>query len=209
MFTPTANALLSIPVTSGKSLETTSPAGPGGIAQLSRRLAAGEEAAFREFHAAYFDRLYRFLLVLARGQEQDAQEALQQTFLRVVRYARAFESEEAFWDWLKVLARSSACDAGRKQQRYSALLEKFKLWRSAEVSDPSSATENRWRDALEESLAKLTAEERRLLEGKYLEGSTVKDLSAETGATEKAVESRLLRLRRQLRERLLQKLHST
>ena len=39
-------------------------------------MAAGDEEAFREFHAHYFDRLYRFLLVVARGQEHEAQEAL-------------------------------------------------------------------------------------------------------------------------------------
>jgi hypothetical protein len=36
----------------------------------------------------------------------------------------------------------------------------------------------------------------------------VKALSAQTGLTDRAVESRLLRLRRRLRERLLQKLRT-
>ncbi len=89
------------------------------------------------------------------------------------------------------------------------MLEKFAFWRQVELLDTSSGTEDGWRDALEESLAELTPEERLLLQGKYLEGSSVKDLARETGATEKAVESRLLRLRRDLRQRLLQKLHST
>jgi len=61
---------------------------------------------------------------------------------------------------------------------------------------------------LEESLGELPPEDRVLLENKYLEGDTVRDLSAVAGVSEKAMESRLLRLRRQLRERILAKLRA-
>lgn len=178
----------------------------GTIALLTRGLAAGNEAAFREFHAAYFDRLYQFLLVVTRGHEDQAQEALQQTLLRVVRYARAFECEAAFWSWLKVLARSAARDAGRKQRRYCALLADFALRGPTQVEEPGAAQADRLRALLEEGLAELDPADRRLIEGKYLEGATVKELSAQAGLTEKAVESRLLRLRRGLRACLLHKL---
>ncbi len=181
---------------------------PSAVMLLTRGLAAGDEAAFREFHQRYFDRLYQFLLVVARGKEHEAQEALQQTLLRVLRYARVFQSEEAFWDWLKVLARSAARDAGRKQQRYLALLKNFALrWQNQH--SPIVADENgTMRAALEESLNELDPSDRQLIEGKYLLGSTVKELSAVAGATEKGVESRLVRLRRALRQRVLKKLKS-
>src|SRR5712672_86920 len=117
---PNLNPLLALRLTGTRTVGN-----PATIAALTRSLAAGEEAAFREFHALYFDRLYQFLLVIARGQEHEAQEALQQTLLRVLRYVRVFESEEIFWSWLKVLARSAARDAGRKQQRYAMLLQQF------------------------------------------------------------------------------------
>jgi DNA-directed RNA polymerase specialized sigma24 family protein len=47
-----------------------------------------------------------------------------------------------------------------------------------------------------------------LIEGKYLDGQTVKELSALTGLTDKAVESRLGRLRRRVRELMLRKLRT-
>ena len=59
------------------------------------------------------------------------------------------------------------------------------------------------REVIEESLEGLGPEDRRLIEGKYTEGATMKELGADTGLTEKAVESRILRLRRELRERML------
>ena len=77
---PAANALLLLRLTETKTVEATSTpeAIPGSVAHLTRRLAAGEEEAFREFHKNYFNRLYQFLLVVTRGQEHEAQEALQE-----------------------------------------------------------------------------------------------------------------------------------
>ena len=177
------------------------------IASLTRGLAAGHEAAFREFHALYFDRLYHFLLVVTRGQTHAAQDALQETLLRVVRHAREFDDEDVFWSWLKAVARNTARDGARKQRRYFTLLQDFGFNRDAAADGPGP--DDRVLHALlDESLAELPAPDRQLLEGKYLRGATVQELAAETGLTEKAVESRLLRLRRQLGETLLQKLRA-
>jgi RNA polymerase sigma-70 factor (ECF subfamily) len=201
-----APPLISLRLTGTKGVAAEPATNPSAITALTRGLAAGGEAAFRQFHDRYFERLYRFLLVVARGSEDEAREALQQTLLRVLRYVRVFDSEEAFWSWLKVLARSAARDAGRKQQRYASLLQAFAARRGQQEQAPAPDENRQLRGALEESLSELSPLERRLLEGKYLEGDTVNQLAAETGLTEKAVESRLVRLRRELRERILQKL---
>lgn len=174
---------------------------------LTRGLAAGDERAFCEFHRRYFDRLYQFLLVVARGREDEAQEALQQTLMRVVRYARVFDSEDAFWCWLKALARSAARDFGRKDHRYLALLRDFARRRGVE-SEAAQPGEKRLDIILRECLEELEPSDRQLVQTKYLDGLTVKEIAAVTALTEKAVESRLLRLRKQLRARALQKLQT-
>ncbi|HEY5912723.1 MAG TPA: sigma-70 family RNA polymerase sigma factor, partial [Verrucomicrobiae bacterium] len=116
--------------------------------------------------------------------------------------------EEAFWCWLKVLARSAARDAGRKQHRYLALLESFaSKWRAD--SEPSPMNEHSLQAHLQEALEELCAADRQFIEGKYLKGLTVSELAANTGLTDKAVESRLLRLRHQLRQRTLERLRTT
>ena len=208
--TSIANGLLSLRLTGDKAVEKISTCEPatGSIVSLTRRLTAGEEKAFAEFHERYFDRLYQFLLVVTRGQEQEAQEALQQTLLRVVRYARTFETEDAFWGWLKVVARSAARDAGRKQQRYWALLNRFALWRRNGASESVPDADNPLRESLDASLSELDPADRALIESKYIDGRSVRELSSQTGITEKAMESRLLRLRRGLRQNLLKKLKS-
>ena len=188
---------------------TTPTSGPTATATalLTRRLAAGEEEAFREFHGLYFDRLYRFLLGVTCGQEQEAQEALQETLLRLLRHRRVFQDEEVFWCWLKAVARNVARDRHRGNRRYFAVLQRFALgWNRG--SRQSTAEEDDVGMLLEECLEELAPEDRLLLENKYVEGESVRDLSAQAGMGEKAMESRLLRLRRQLRERILKKLRT-
>jgi RNA polymerase sigma-70 factor (ECF subfamily) len=209
-FTQNTNALLSIRLIGAKVVERKSTHGlpAGDIESLTRRLATGDETAFSEFHTRYFDRLYQFLLIVSHGQEEEAQEALQQTFLRVVRYARVFNSEESFWCWLKAVARNVARDAGRKQQRYWGLLKRFAI-RSVQVGPCSlNDLDHLLRDELDEILSELAPEDRLLLERKYIEGASVKELSSRTGLTEKAIDSRLVRLRRRLRGELLKRLNS-
>ena len=173
---------------------------------LTRRIAAGDEDAFREFHERYFDRLYRFHLAISRGCEHEAREALQETLLRVARRVRRFDSEEVFWCWLKAVARNTARDGGRKQKRYLNLLQKFSLRGQCEPSD--GGDDRNLLAVLHESLAELAPDDRRLVEGKYLDEQSVRDLSAQTGATDRSVESRLARLRRRLRERILKRLET-
>jgi RNA polymerase sigma-70 factor (ECF subfamily) len=177
------------------------------VSLLTVALSGGDEEAFREFHQRYCDRLFRYQLVVARGNEDAAREALQETFLRVVRHVRRFDDEETFWSWLTVLARSAAADRGRKQQRYWRALANYarSLFDSAPAA-PDANSDSHLEKLLDESLAELAPEERSLIEAKYFTRTSVRELSAQTGLTEKAVESRLVRARRQLRETILEKL---
>jgi RNA polymerase sigma-70 factor (ECF subfamily) len=184
---------------------TARPAGEllSATAHLTGRLAAEDEAAFHEFHAAYFDRLLRYLLVILQGDEAGARDALQETLLRVARHARRFETEAEFWGWLTVLARSAALDAGRKQSRYWAALKRFMLGRpEADWVDPFAARRAALHKSLEHGLQELDPIDRRLIEAKYFEQASVAELAIRNGLTEKAVESRLHRARQQLRSHL-------
>jgi len=177
---------------------------PGSIQKLTAGLAKGCEKSFREFHALYFDRLYQFLLVVARGNDSEARESLQQTLLRVAKYARPFEAEEAFWSWLKVVARTAARDAGRKQHRYREMLQRFFSLRDHENNPASPEPDISL--LLTECLEELDTGQRKLLDARYFQGASLRDLAVRENASEKAMESRLARIRTELRQRILKKL---
>ncbi len=167
------------------------------------RLQRGDEIAWTEFHREYAPRLYRYLLVVTGGREEAAAEALQQTWLRCVRHLRPFPSEAALWSWLTVLARSSLIDEERKQGRFRRFLERWSFWSPSPsettVPDPCPEAESHLLALLQEELTGMSPEERDLMEGKYLRRQSTRDLAAERGTTEKALESRLARLREKLR----------
>lgn len=198
-----------MPTAAETSREGPATAHPGAeVRRLTAALAAGDEEAFREFHAAYFDRLLRYLIVVTRGDEQAARDALQETFTRVARHARRFDGAEKFWSWLTVLARSAAADAGRKRRSHWRLLASYALsWMpSPEPETEIDEADQRLQSLMMEGLNGLRGGDRMLIEGKYLHGASVRELAAQSNLTEKAVESRLARAREQLRAGLLERL---
>ncbi len=166
----------------------------------------GDEDAYRVFHEAYFQRLFRYLLVVAAGDEDAAREAVQSTFLRVVRYIKQFDEESRFWNWLTVLARTALADQRRKRSRYRAFLERFTG--HARMESESTPAADGQADmpllaALEQSVHCLPPEERELVERKYFGRESVRDIAASLQVSEKAVESRLTRVWLKLKREVL------
>jgi len=166
------------------------------VRSLTRGIRAGNEAAFDAFYASYADRMYRYLLVAARGDEERARDVLQDALLRVVRYAQPIDTAEDLWRWLAALMRSALIDRARRDGRGRAL-----------PLDAEPASEERATDSLfgklDEALAALPAEERGLLEEHYVQGVSQAELAVRHDSTLKALAMRLSRLRRRLRDVLL------
>jgi len=176
------------------------------IAALTARMVQSDETAWREFYDGYFDRLLRYLLVVANGREEAAREALQLTLMRVVRNIKKFNSETALWSWLTVLARSSIVDEARKRNRYLALLDRFFHSESVATSAHESEADARLLRVLEQRVANLPPEERDLIERKYFDEGSVREIADELETSEKAIESRLVRIRRKLKDAILTQL---
>ncbi len=174
------------------------------IAALTRAMAGGDEAAYRRFYDAYFDRLLRYLLVVTSGNEEAAREVLQLALVRVVRHMKRFDAEEKFWSWRTVLARSALADETRKRRRYFSFLERFTQHQETSPTAMNNGeADEQLHAALEKELTALPADERQLVEQKYLLHQSVREIADEQQTTEKAVESRLSRVRRKLKTAVL------
>ena len=174
------------------------------LADWTRLLAAGDELAWRWFHANYYFTLLRYAAHRA-GDLNAAGDIVQQAYLRIARHAKPFAQEKDFTSWLFCLVRCAAVDHARQTVRRSLLVEKFAHWRAAQ-----SAPEAEWRDSTnhtaaltQEGLEKLPADDATLLRRKYCDGSTTDELAAELGTISKAIEHRLARLRSLLRDIIL------
>jgi len=165
------------------------------IASLTRDLSCCDEHAWRAFHERYFDHLRS--LAIARGAaECDAPEIVQGVYLRVLRHAKVFPDAAAFDAWLACLTRCEVIDATRRKGRRSWLNERFQQWqemRRATVEDAN-------RGNLEEAMLVLSENERTLVTQHYLNGWSQEELAKQHRISVKAVESRLARLRKRLRQ---------
>lgn len=170
------------------------------IRELTRGLVRADENAFVEFHRFYFSRLHHFLLGVARGNEDEAAEAVQQTMINVARHPRYFDDPESLWRWLKAVARNAARDRGRRQSRYGAMLQRFARINSEQHDDDDLA------QTMTACLGELAEADRSLLQAKYFDRRTLREIGTEAGMTERAVEGRLSRIREKLRRAILAKL---
>jgi len=183
---------------------TVNPGPAFDVAEVTSRMVKGDEMAYRLFYDEYFERLRRYLLVVTSGNEDATREALQSALVRVVKHIKRFSTEGEFWGWLTVLARTALFDQTRKRKRYWNLLERFT--RHTEIAQDSETTDpdTKLLALLEQNLATLPVDEKELLESKYLEGASIRELAEGFQTTEKAIESRLVRIRRKLRDSLLE-----
>jgi RNA polymerase sigma factor (sigma-70 family) len=194
----TAATPLNIPLLAAR-MEQADP--PAALLTLTTGLARGDDPAWAQFHRDYGPGLFRYLLGATRGDYDLAAEALQQTYLRVARYARPCDSAPMFGSWLRVVAGSVLNDCRRRRRSFRNLLHRPEA--RSEESAPDDANEERLFTALDAALAQLSVADRSLLEEKYLAGSDVRTLAGKLGVTPKAVESRLTRARAELHRHLI------
>lgn len=160
--------------------------------------------AWRTFYDAYFDRLWRYLLVVAAGNEDAARETLQAALVRVTRHIKIFRDETVFWSWLTVLARTAYADETKKRRRYFSFLDRFTRHATIELDGAHDhQAGEQLKVLLEHQVALLPPDDRRLVEQKYAARRSVREIADELQTTEKAVESKLSRVRRKLKDAVL------
>jgi RNA polymerase sigma-70 factor (ECF subfamily) len=171
---------------------------------MTEAMGRGSEEAFNAFYDAYFPRLYRYLLVLAGGREEEVKDAMQETMIRVIRNTKPFQEEPALWNWLRRVAKTALIDRVRKEKRRDArfTLSSFVGDRPEESADESPIL----LEHLSYGLERLEKEDRKLIEGKYLGERSYEDLAREQRCTAKAVESRLGRIRKKLKALILERM---
>ncbi len=173
------------------------------IRALTRAVHSGDADAFSRFYDHYSFRLYKFLLVLARGDENEAREVCQAVFIKLAKRCDVFEDERRLWAWLCVLAKNTFvdhCRARQRRNRFESL--------DALPAEPNGQvdSEHRLGEVLREALAILPPDDLELLQAAYVDKRPLCELAEEAGLTYKAVESRLGRLRQKLKEQLLRDL---
>lgn len=173
------------------------------LQELTTDLARGDDAAWAQFHRDYGPGIFRRLLAATHGDHDLASEALQQTYLRIARYARPCNIAPMFASWLRIVANSALNDCRRRRRTFWDLLRRNHAATAAEFEPADAAGGDAVSDALDHALAQLAERDRALLEQKYFHGDDVRTLATRLDLSPKAVESRLTRARAELRRLLV------
>tara|TARA_R110002072_G_scaffold67163_3_gene165014 strand:- start:6386 stop:6928 length:543 start_codon:yes stop_codon:yes gene_type:complete len=150
-----------------------------------------------ESHQTWLWRYLRFL-----GAASDvAEDACQETLLAALHHQIPDREHGVAISWL----RTTACNFYRKQLRRSRQQEAMQqlLARDAMVTTDDllhRAAGNEHRDSLRACLQLVTGDARELLDMRYRDNASRKDMAASTGRSEEGIKTLLRRVKTQLRE---------
>ena len=175
--------------------------------KLVKQLLAGNERAFDQFFEENFARLYRFALTRLSDDPDAAREVAQTSLTRAIRKLHTYRAESALFTWLCAICRNETSDWLAKQGRYRehiVLTEDFPEIQAAVDSyrlPEQMSPERHYRRVellrlIQVALDKLPARYGDVLEWKYVEGHSIKEISARLNISAEATQSLLARAKR-------------
>lgn len=162
--------------------------------QLVAVFRAGNEDAFRVIHDRYRPRLLAYVRQMIPGSPSEAEDLLQEVFVRAYRGLRSTDRELSLRPWLYRVARNRCVDALRRPRQPAG--QDVTELASVRDQDPVAASEQR------ESLRRLVTDVGRLPEQqrsalllRELSGMSYADVAEVLGVSVPAVKSLLVRAR--------------
>jgi len=175
-------------------------------AELMRTLAEGDELALNHLMDAWSQPLISYLMRLT-GSHATACDLAQESFVRVHRHRLEYRPSQKFSTWLFAIATNLARNHARWRSRHpEALTEPEKLRElpvaGSSTSPDQQAVANERLAAVQQAVSELPHDLREVLILSTWHGLSHAEIARVQDTTEKAVEVRLYRARKLLREML-------
>ena len=174
-------------------------------------LQAGDRAEFARLVDAYSTQIYRLALKML-SDEQDAEDVLQNTFMKALQSIEKFEGRSSLSTWLYRIAVNEALMSLRRQKPTIPVAMDYE-GDEDEIQHPTQFTD--WcclpedellsaesKGHLDEAIRRLPEKLQVVFLLRDIEGLSIRETSETLGLTETAVKTRLLRARLNLREQL-------
>jgi len=169
------------------------------------RAISGEPAAFELLVDAYTPRIYSHAIRMLRNREE-AEDIVQETFLRVYRNLSAFDQKRPFRNWVYTIATNLALNALRARQRRGQPValdfgDVDANW-VANATARDVVTREDLAERIANAVCKLPAQPAALVHLHYIEGMTIREAAEMLNMREDAAKVALHRARKRLRELL-------
>ncbi len=172
------------------------------------RVRAGDSDAFRQLVERHSRLVFR-LAYRMTGNEQDAEDTVQETFLRAYRQIASFDSRAKFSTWLCRIATNCSLDLLRARQRRQETApvvdEDGREFIEVAASDPSPerlAASRQTRRRLAAAMARLTPAERTAFILRHCEGVAIGEIAEILGRPSGATRHTVFRALQKLRSAL-------
>jgi RNA polymerase sigma-70 factor (ECF subfamily) len=178
---------------------------------VAKRIVAGDETAFRALFDRVFPRLYRYAAARLGGDPDAIAEVVQQTFLKAIEGLDDYRGEAPIYAWFTRICHNAIVDHHRLRSREAShvlFVEDHAQVRAVLDALTAPATEGPLDQAcardvtrlVQAILDRLPPRYGDVLEWKYVEGLSVKEIAARLDTGPKAAESLLTRSRAAFRE---------
>lgn len=168
----------------------------------------GHETAFRELYERHQEDIYR-LAYRYTCSAQDAEDVLQETFIKAFQGIRAFDlsRNSSFAAWVNRLCVYRCLDHLRKEKRRRthqiiSLNECPDELKAAGPSPECSAEAGQLVQKIQQALTRLSPKQRIIFDMRYCQHHDIRDIADTFGCSESAVKTHLSRAREKLRDAL-------
>lgn len=177
----------------------------GAVAEVQ----AGDSSAFRVLVERHSRPVFRLAYRLT-GNQQDAEDVVQETFLRAFRQLKRFEARSSFGTWLHRIAVNCAMDLlrGRPRLQMAESLDGGGTGDVADAPDERAIGPDRWaesaeiRRSLDRALDRLTPVERTAFVLRHFEGRSLEDIGQALGLRTNATKHSIFRAVQKMRRAL-------
>lgn len=149
----------------------------------------------------HYGPLMRYIIAPILSDERDREEALSMVTMRVWEKIMTFDAEKgSFAAWLTALCRNTALNFARGQRKDISLDTLSEEEACPEPTPEENVLISERKQALRLALMTLSQKERTLFYRKYYYRQSTSQIAAELGMTARAVEGKLYRIKRKLRD---------
>ena len=173
------------------------------------RTRAGDTAAFRVLVERYGRSVFRLAFRMT-GNEFDAEDVVQETFLRAFKQLDSYESRSSFSTWLYRIAANYSLDLIRSRKRHASRRvtespDEEDILDSVKTTDPGQDRiyySAQVRERLDAALQLLSEQERTAFLLRHFEGQSIEQIGAVLDLGGSATKNSIFRAVRKIREAL-------
>lgn len=162
-------------------------------------LQGGDEQAFRQLYRRHTPRLYGFTLRLLGGDRAEAEDVVQETWVRAVRQLKNFRWQSSLATWLCGIAQNQCREQQRRRRTREEKQAQLAVTQLIAAPETQAPRPGGLRVDLEKAISRLPIGYRTVLVLHDLEGFTHREIARDLGISDGTSKSQLFEARKRVK----------